>query len=311
MFLLASAALAGMVTSVPPGETRVGLLLCRTEAPCADDGWWIETLPGERARPLLMLDAVLEIDGAEIEGTDTLRDRFVAAMGRARVAWTAKRWNEAEFALSDADALLRRWSGTVSSQDLFDLAYWRAAVALQKGEDPTDDLRQAAASAWNREVRLALEDGAVATAYYDELPRLVAGGTGTLRLAAPPLGALWYLDGVELGGNPYEVQVFPGTHRVTAVHADMLRTWKKDVLVARGRTSDVAAAFTEADDPKWVRDQLRAAYTSGTIPKEIKELLSAWCARRNVHELRVLMVEEPQRLRTLTYDPGLRRLTPE
>ncbi len=53
---------------------------------------------------------------------------------------------------------------------------------------------------------------------------------------------------------------------------------------------------------------IQRAKELGFTLSEIKELLSAWCTRRNVRQLRILMVADARQLRVLTYDPDLRRL---
>ncbi|MFZ5478587.1 MAG: PEGA domain-containing protein [Myxococcota bacterium] len=306
LLLHVAVALAGVVTDVPPGETRVGLLVCPTEAPCADDAWRIAELRGERDRPLLMLDAVLELDGSEWEGGFTQAQRFADAMARARTAWAAKRWGEAEIALADAEGALRRWSGTAPTQDLFDLHYLKGAVALQRGDDPETDFRQAVAVAWNRTVTLPVEDPA-AKPYYAVLDRVIADGTGTLSLAEPPDGGAWHLDGVELGRGPARVDVFPGVHRVTVKAEGKLATWKKDVQVFPGAAQEVSAKFSPADDATWVRARLREAFDEGKLPPEVMKVLSAWCGRKNVTELRILMMRDGA-LRVVVVDPVVRRV---
>ncbi len=302
-------ALAGVVSDVPPGETRVDLVVCHDDQPCAQMAYSIELLPGQAGRAILPLDQLLERDGGEWEDGESLGARFDAAMDRARAGWAAGRADDAARALDDAADALARWSGTADPQRLFDLAYLRGAVAIKRGEDPEADFRQAAAVAWNRSVTLLVEDPA-AKPYYAVLDRLVGEGTATLRFDEPPDGATWYLDGVELGARALEVQVFPGTHRVTASHAGKIRTWKRDVLVLAGRTRAVSAAFSPADDASWVRARIREAFATHTLPKEVKELLSAWCARKNVAVARLVTLDEAGKLVTATYDAQLRRLGP-
>jgi hypothetical protein len=309
LLLHALVAFAGVVTDVPPGETRVGLLVCPTEEPCAEDVWRIEKIRSEAERPLLMLDAVLELDGAEWEGPLTLAQHFAEAMARARAAWGAKRWGEAEIALGDAEGALKRWSGTAATQDLFDLHYLKGAVALQRGDDPAGDFRQAVAVAWNRTVTLPVGDPA-SKPYYGVLDAVIAEGTGTLTLAEPPDGGAWYLDGVELGRGPARVSLFAGVHRVTVKADGKLSTWKKDVQVWSGQAQEVSARFSPADDAAWVRARLRDAFDSGSLAPEAMKVLSAWCARKNVTELRVLMVRDDT-LRVVAFDPRLRRVRVE
>ena len=296
-------ALASVVTDVPRGEHRVALVLCPTEDPCSTEIFRVE---GKVPMPMLMVEVVLELDAAEWEGGETLEALFGAAMERARAAWEAKRWGAADIALDDAEEALKRWSGTATNQQLFDLHYLRGAVRVARGEDATTDFRQAAAVAWNREVALPLQD-AVAKAYYDAMPGLVRGGTGKLRLTEAPRGASWFLDGVELGHAAAEVRVFPGMHRVTARQDRMIRTWKRDVRVDVRQVRDVTMQFSPADDAVWVQAQLRAAFAGAPLPAEVMTLLSAWCERKDVHQLRLVMVGDV--VRTLEYDPKLKRVT--
>ncbi|MFN7145132.1 MAG: hypothetical protein ACK4YP_15250 [Myxococcota bacterium] len=306
MLLWIPLALAGVVTDVPPGETRVDLVVCRDDNPCAQMAYAVELLPEARGRAILPLDQLLERDGGEWEDGEKLGARFDGAMDRARAAWAAGRFDDAARALEDADAALDRWSGTADPQRLFDLAYLKGAVALQRKEDPEADFRQAAAVAWNRTVALPVEDPAGA-AYYAVLDRLVGEGTGTLRFDAPPDGATWHLDGVALGEGPAEVTVFPGVHRVTATHAGKIRTWKRDVQVHAGRVRPVSAAFSPADDASWVRARVREAFDTRSLPKEVRELLTAWCERKNVAVVRFVTLDGSV-LRTATYDVALRRM---
>ncbi len=313
MLLWIPLALAGVVTDVPAGETRVDLVVCPTDEPCAQLAYRIEQLPGQAGRAILPLDQLLERDGAEWEDGERLSDRFDTAMDRARAAWAATRADDAGRALEDADAVLRRWSGTADPQRLFDLAYLRGAVAVARGEDPEADFRQAAAVAWNRTVTLPVGDPA-AKPYYEVLDRLVGEGTGTLRFSPPPDGATWHLDGVALASGPTEVRVFPGVHRITAVHDGKIRTWKRDVPVLAGRVREVDAAFSPTDDASWVRARVREAFLGveaqvpPTLPKEVKELLSAWGARKNVLLIRLVTMTEDGPLQVLDYEVALRRI---
>ncbi len=298
---------AGVVSDVPAGETRVDLVVCPNDEPCAQLAYRIEQLPGQAARAVLPLDQLLERDGGEWEDGEKLGARFDAAMDRARAAWAAKRMDDCARALEDADTALRKWSGTADPQRLFDLAYLRGAVAVARGEDPEADFRQAAAVAWNRTVTLPVGDPA-ATPYYTVLDRLVGEGVGTLRFQAPPDGATWHLDGVALTAGPAEVRVFPGTHRITAVHDGMIRTWKRDIPVLSGRLREVSATFSPADDANWVRARVRDAFEFAVLPKEVKELISQWGARKGVAMVRLVALTEDGRLRVLTYDVAVRRL---
>lgn len=310
--LIVGAALAGVVADVPRGETRASLVVCRAEDPCAQHALWIESLEGEGDRPLLPVDAVLVLDGVEMEGGETLEAKFAGAVARARHLWDERRLPEADIALDDAARALERWSGTPATDALFELHYLRGAVAVARGGDPTDTFRQAAAVAWNRSVTLPVADGPAAQAYYAALPALLAEGTGTLRLAPPPDGASWYLDGVELGPREARVDVLPGVHRVTASSPTRVRTWRKDVMVQTGRAREVSAAFTAADDATWVRTQLLALYDGSPLPREVAAMLTAWCERRNVHDLRLLRVREDASggylLDKVVYDPRLKRV---
>lgn len=307
--LWAWAAYAGVVADVPAGETRVDLVVCPTDEPCAQMAYAIELLPGQQGRAILPLDQLLERDGAEWEDGESLGERFRGAMDRARAAWAGGRVDDAARALDDAGAALERWSGTVDAQLLFDLPYLRGAVAIARGEDPEADFRQAAAAAWNRSVALPVEEPA-AKAYYAVLDRLVGEGTATLRLDEPPDGATWHLDGVPLGSRPLTVRVFPGTHRITASHPGKLRTWRRDVQVLPGQSRAVSAAFSPADDADWVRARVREGLGTGSLPKEVKELLSAWCARKGVVAVRLVALGDAG-LRVLTYDATLRRVVGE
>lgn len=303
-----SVALAGVVADVPAGETRIDLVVCPTDDPCAQIAYTIEQLPGQSSRSILPLDQLLELDGGEWEDGEKVGARFDAAMDRARASWAAKRPDDVARALDDADAALRRWSGTADAQRLFDLAFLRGAVAVVKGEDPEADFRQAAAVAWNRSVTLPVEDPA-AKPYYEVLDRLVFEGTGALRFADAPDGATWHLDGVALGTTAAEVRVFAGTHRVTAAHPGKLRTWKKDIQVGRGQVRTVNGTFSPADDASWVRARVRESFETHSLPTEVKELISAWCARKNVSVARLVMLVDGK-LVAATYEVALRRLGP-
>ena len=145
---------------------------------------------------------------------------------------------------------------------------------------------------------------------YATLARVVHDGTGTLSLAAPPAGATWYLDGVPLASGPSEVVVFPGVHRVTAHNDGVIRTWKRDVPVEAGRVRQLSAAFSPTDDANWVRAQVRAMFAAPRLPKEVMELVSAWCARKNVSFVRFVTMDEAGHVSIVTYQPALRRVGP-
>lgn len=304
--LLSLLSSAGVVTDVPPGETRIDLVVCPDDDPCARMAYDLELI--EPARVQLPFDLLLERDGGEWEDGELLSARFDAAMGRARAAWAAGRIDEADRALGDARRALASWSGTADPQRLFDLAFLDGAVAVRRGEDPEPDFRQAAAVAWNRTVTLPVDEPA-APAYYAVLDRLVKEGTGTLRLATAPGGGTWFLDGVDVGGGPAVLTVFPGTHRVTMQAPSTLRTWRKDVVVGAGRPVDVSATLGQADDAAWVRAQVRAAFDSHTLPKEVRDLVSGWCARKGVSHVRFVRLRDG-RPEALAYSPTLRRLEP-
>jgi hypothetical protein len=300
--LLIGHTLAGVVTDVPAGEPRVALVVCPTEEPCSSEIFKVEA---HEHLPMILLELMLEQDTAGWAEGESLDARFSTAMDRAKGAVAAKHWEEADIALDDAEATLQRWSGTVDNQQLFELYYVRGAVRLARGDDPTADLRQAAAVAWNREVALPLPDP-VATAYYAAMTGLLTDGTGTIRLAAPPPGAAWFLDGVPIGDAAAEVRVFPATHRVTARGEGNTHTSRRDVQVRAGQRREVALGFSRADDTRWVQAQIRAAFAGGTLPPEVMGVLSDWCVRKDVHQLRLLLVADP--VQVLDYDPQVRRL---
>ncbi len=307
--LVASPLLAGVVSEVPRGVTRLGLLLC-PDGDCSDEAYWIGTQTDHSESSIVLIDTILDRDDRTAAGRQVLRLRFEQAITRAQGHVTAERPVAAQTALSEADHTLRRWSGSPSTQALFSHAYLHGAAAQLSGTDPLPHFRQAAAVAWTQEVTPPLA-GLEVGAWRQALAETAEGPTATLVLGgvSNPQGR-YALNGVDLGPGELEVQVLPGAHRVTCSESGSERAWKRDLEVRPGTTTHVGCELTPADDPLWIEARLLEAAGTNEAPVEVLERLADWCRWNNIHRLTLLRVTgRPGHwvLDEAVFEPHLRR----
>lgn len=326
--LLGSAALAGMVTTPPPGAREVGLLLCAGEA-CNDRMFWLTHDSGLGELPVVSVEALLVDEVAATQDSEAAV-AFRLALEEARLALVDDRRFEAEAALDRAGRALEQWAGDPPNQELFTWYALRGFVAEAKGEGAraSEALRQAVAVAWNRSVSLPEGTEPWAEGYYRELAAVIEGGTGELLIEDGGNGLGFTLDGVYLGAAPLRVRAFPGTHRLSAGNARQAHAWSEAVDVRAGRTSTVRALLANDDDARWVTYQLALAVDSLTLDEDVARLVERWADRHGIRQVRLLRLDarliEPMddvdreagaampsfTLREALYDPGLRRLSP-
>lgn len=311
--LLVATALAGIVPQPPEGARTVTLLLCPDAATCSDETFWLTHQPDLATAPIVVVDNLLAMNAALQENNTARGITFRDALAAARRAVAARDWSAASFALDDTERALDAWLGTPTNQELFDVHYLRAVVALGRRVDPADSLAASVAVAWNRTV--ALPDPSAETAWYTTLRALLADGTGHVHLDAGPPGTDYWLDGVALGAGPLDVEVFPGVHRVNALHGPTQQEWRGAVTVQAGRTSRARARLSLAEDEAWVTAALVRALEERRMDPEVGELLRGWAEHfglQTVRLVRAFPVEDPDPLAAFTlhavsYDPQVRR----
>lgn len=270
------------------------LLVCLEPGICAADAAIERGLRGPLARPRHTLDTVLDLESPAWAGAPRPRDRFDADLAAAREAAQAGRWRQAEVALAEATAVLAQVDGAVPSRDLFDLAWLAGAAGVHRG-DPAAEiaLRQAAAiAALEGTPPLPVDDPLVATAYRDAQRKLKAGGLGTLALGLPPPGTTYAVNGLVVGEGARTVDLYPGTHRVTAHHPDRFRPWTADVPILGDRTSTVVAADDPWDRAGWTHAQLLTAFDAVQAPEPVLLLLRDWCDQAGWDALELVRVDE-------------------
>jgi hypothetical protein len=304
--LFAGSALAGIVGGVPPDADEVTLLLCAPASTCAEEARWID----ERAAgPVLLFVEALATAAEDHAVAAERRRRLDEALSRARAEYDAGRWVTADTALSDAEALLLDVPGPIPQQALFDLLFLRGATALARDNPQSPGwFAQAAAVAWNRTVALPVADGPVASAYHAAQHALLHAPTGTLALAAPPAGAVWALDGIELGAAAAEVQVFPGPHRLTASIPGKARSWVELVEVRPGARVPVEARFAPDLEAEAIAGAIRGVFAGGEVEGGAVDALSAWITQRGLDAVTLAWVDgTPFSTRQMRFDPRLRR----
>jgi hypothetical protein len=260
---------------------------------CGEEIAWLASLDALAGERIDVADTILELDVGAFQNGISLPDRFAAAMERAREEIAAKRWASADSALSEAEKALEAWSGSPTNQELFDLFFLKGAARMGRGPryGHAESFRQAAALAWNREVRLPLGDEGLVDAYYEAQKALIAEGTALLRIDEGPPGIRCSLDGVDLGAPPVEVRAFGGRHRLQSTQEGTLLQWKRDILLAPGRNAAVRPAFNRAGDTRWVYEQLLSAVYRRRIDAMAAELLAEWCRRHDILWLRIARAE--------------------
>lgn len=328
LFLAAALAHAGMVTVPPPGAAEVGLLLCAGDA-CNDRMFWVTHDSGLGDLPVIVVDALLA-DNVAARQDEEAAERFREALESARLALVDGRQVLADSALNEAERALAKWAGTPTNQEQFTLWFLRGAVALEGGmaRVARQEMRRAAATAWNRSVALPAGAERWAEPYYAELQALLGEGTGTLVIEEGEGTLTYSLDGVELGPAPIRVHVFPGVHRLTATSSRQAHAWEQEVEVVTGRTVSARARLANDGDAQWATYQLARAVDSLSLDPALAELLDTWAERHGVRTVRLLRldarmwIEEDEvareaggtmptfEVREVRYDPALRRMTP-
>lgn len=326
LLLTALVASAGIVAAPPEGARSVVLLLCPDEATCSDETFWLTHHPELEKEPIVLVDVLLAQNAARQEDNTARAIRFRNALEEAGTKLAAGDGSGAAFALDLAERALEGWTGTAATQELFDLHFLRGALAVRRGGTGAEAFADAAAVAWNRSVRLPMDDPAVSAAWTRALAAAIATGTGRVRLEAGPPGTSYALDGVELGPGPLVVDAFGGTHRVTALHAASGQEWRGDVTVVPGRTQKARARLSLADDTRWVTTQLGRALDTRQVDPELGELLRGWCEHFGVRTIRLVradvvgpvVVDEggnralpAYTLHAVWYDPLVRRFSAE
>lgn len=278
---------------LPPLKNRGTLALCLDVERCAEEIAWLSELDALGGERVDVADTILELDVGDWRDGVSLPDRFRGGIQKAIEEYKAKRLSSADSALSEAERALDAWPDSPSTQELFDLFFLKGAVRFARGprNGHEESFRQAAALAWNREVRLPIEDESAIEAYYFAQSSLVSEGTGTLRVEQGLPGVHCSLDGVLLGPPPVEVRVFGGRHRLTAVQDGTLLKWKRDILVPPGRSAAVKPSFNRVGDTRWVYEQLLTAIYKRRIDSSVAELLGEWCRRHDLVLLRIARVE--------------------
>ena len=315
--LLLATAFAGIVGEPPAGAQTVTLLLCPDPATCADETFWLTHLPEFEKAPIVLVENLLAMNAARQENNTGRGIQFRDALLVARAAVTARDWSAATFALDETERALAGWTGNPTNQELFDVHYLRAVVALARRFDAADSLAAAAAVAWNRSVNLPVPDEATATAYYAALEVVIHAGTGSLHLDAGPVGTVYFLDGIELGPGPLDLQAFPGTHRLTAFHPASTQEWRGSVSELPGRTVRARARLSLAEDEAWVTSALNRALEMRQVDPEIGDLLRGWCEHFGLKTVQLVRAapastDNPDplsafALHAVTYDPLVRR----
>lgn len=325
LLALVGSAWAGIVAAPPEGARSVVLLLCPDEATCSDETFWLAHHPELEKEPIVLVDVLLAQNAARQEDNTARQIRFRNALEDAGARLAAGDHSGAAFALDLAEQALAGWTGTAGTQELFDLHFLRGALSVRRGGTGEDSFAAAAAVAWNRSVRLPVSDAKVSAAWTAALRRTLEAGTGRLRIEAGPPGTSYFLDGIELGPGPLVVDVFGGTHRVTATHPSG-QEWRGELVVVPGRTAKARARLSLADDTRWVTTQLGRALDTRQVDPELGELLRGWCEHFGVRTLRLVRadVDGPvsvdaagnralpaYSLRAVWYDPQVRRFSVE
>jgi hypothetical protein len=269
------------------------LLVCPWDDTCDADAAFVARTAAAGDPPVATLSLALEQDdGGWVDGVD-LRRAYGEALVRAADAAAKKQWGVVLDETAVALDALKRFKGTVGTQPLFETWFLRGAAQLARGEDQgwAYSFRQAAAIAHGREVKLPPHDEDTLRAYQDESRKLVVGGTGTLRLGDPGPGVSYVVDGRELPEGPQTIELLPGNHRVGATTPKAIRTWQVEVPVLAGRSVDVTASFSPADQKAWVQARLEEAFDRLAAPPEVATMLTQVAARERADLVKLVRVE--------------------
>ncbi len=270
---------------------QLGLLLCDDPEQCEMDSAFVESVGGGGIGGFQTIDFGGAFDvGGVPDGLSHGRD-FRTQLEALETAVESKRWAEAVSAGTRATEALRRWRGTVSTVDLFNVYFLTGVAQVELGRDQgwAYSFREAAAIADGVVPPLPSENQKASRVWLDELRKLAVSGRGTLSVTGAPLGSTLAVDGKEVGNG--EVSLLVGNHRVTAVAPGQLRTWKADVPVLPGRISAVIPVFSEVDDLGWTHARLAETFATLDAPDAIKDLLVEWCTVQGVAEARLMRVE--------------------
>lgn len=324
---------AGLVATPPEDAREVAVLACPPDD-CSDAMFWVTHEPALERVPILVIDALLAENAAEVAQGEAAAAEWRAALERARTAVIDQKWSVADGALDDAERILGEWRGTATTDELFALWFTRGAAALGSGRRRgTDAFRTAAVLAWNRSVAPPAGLEGYASPYYAALADLLDEGTGTLVVPEGGAAARYRLDGVDLGPPPIRVQLFPGVHRLTAADPGSRTEWRGDVTIQPGRTSTLRARFPTGEEAARTAEALARAVDEHRLDPEVAELLTDWGVRHGLRTIRLLRLDprDPApspagrpgarddgaaghilpvyELREVTYDPVVRRFS--
>ncbi len=292
LLTLLPAAFAGMVGGIASGSPAAGLLLCAPGSSCIDEARWLAEHSSEAVTLPVVFFAEALSDPGDSYGTALMHRRaFDDGLAAALAAWATRDLPRTTSQLDAAERELAALSMPVPQQSLFDLYFLRGGVAHERGDAAAPaHFARAVAVAWNRTVRLPTPEGPVAVAYQQAQHRILHAKTGVLALAAPALGGVWNVDGVEVGGQAAALIVLSGAHRVIASVPGKTLFWATTATVDPGTTLPIAAEFPPQLPIDTLADLLRAEAQGATPDAVAHEVLRAWGAQRGVGALRVLYV---------------------
>jgi hypothetical protein len=293
---LVPAAQAGMVGEVLPGTPRVALLLCAAGSDCVEEARWYADQPASMAAPTLFFAEALADPGDVWAKVLASRDTFDKALAAANEAVRSRR--DALATLQSAEAALAEVTGVVPQQALFDLAYLHGADSLRQGRgDHRLWFAKAAAIAWNRSVTLPVEESDVTTAWKAGQHAVLHMQRTSLHLLPAPENAVWAINGVELGSGEIEVQIFPGTHRLTTAVPGRARVWVATLEAQAGQGVTAAANFPPEMGVDALHAAVGASFAGEPLSADAAATLSAWCGQRGIRELSLVWVAHgPDRL---------------
>jgi len=300
-----TATLTLLTGSAQAGPTEAALLLCEEQSLCAEDADWVRSLGVLESRELAALEALVALDAAAVGERGSPKARFEAALAEANQEALRGKWRTAEAAIIRAGEALADWPGSPEPEALFTYYALEGAVLVHRGEDDAHlySFRQAAAMTGIRtSPELPVDDKASREAWLDARRMLAVEGEGTLALAGLPADTKVFVDGHYKGRGSLAVALTPGTHRVVAERTDQLRPVVVEVPVLGGRVTNLTLDFPEEEGLAWLQEHLDATFAGAPAPDPLLDLLSDWCAQRELTGLQVLQV---QRDRTAPVPPDL------
>lgn len=293
-----------MVGEVPPGATRLGLLACHEESDCVEEARWYADHPLAASLPTLFFAEALADPGDVHARVLETRATFEWAVGEARGRVIAGQ--PADAALRVADAALLACTGVIAQQPLFDLYFLHGAEAQRAGSaEATAWFSRAAAVAWTQEVKLPVDDWRLVDGWKAGQHAALHARRAKLSLEAPPEGATWAIDGVDLGAGARAIEVFPGPHRLTATIPGRARTFVQMLTVAAGENRLLVASFPPEVNLATVHGAVAAAVVGTPLDPGTRAALDAWATQRGLAELVVVWIDgNPRRLCTLALPVG-------